>query len=535
MGPQIDVPPETPPPAASTRGDPRAARSALETLTQGLQPIWRDRRLGVVAALALAALWGLLAAWWTPRGPLVTSEALAAMAIGLLVGAAAGLVSGSRWSMLAAPVGFVLAFEVARVGTDGPTVDAPVLSQYGLLALASGRGFHGLVGIVPMILGAALGAGTARRLDLPDRSAVSANTGVRLRRAAAVLVSAALVVLAVLLARPASTERIVAADGEPLEGSIAELTTVEVDGRDLGLMIRGNDVDNPVVLFLAGGPGGSERGAMRNHLEGLEESFTVATWDQRGTGTSYPALDPTDTLTLESQVDDTIAVTNHLRDRFDQDEIYLLGQSWGSTLGVLAVQQAPELYRAFIGTGQMVSQLGTDRIFYEDTLEWATETGNDGLVRELEAIGPPPYDRMLDYETALAYEHEVYPYDHSPNSEGEAGFSENLIVEEYTLTDQVHLLGAFLDTFAALYPQLQEIDFRETATEFEVPVFFVQGANEADGRAVLFDEWYPMLEAPIKDLAVLDTSGHRPLFEQPDEFVEYMTDTVLRQAPPAPG
>lgn len=298
------------------------------------------------------------------------------------------------------------------------------------------------------------------------------------------------------------------------------------------MMIRGDDVDNPVVLFLAGGPGGSERGAMRNHLQGLEESFVVATWDQRGAGTSYAALDPTSTIGLEGYVEDTIEVTNALRERFDEDRIYLLGQSWGSTLGVLAVQRAPELYRAYIGTGQMVSQRETDRIFYADTLEWARSVGDDALVEELEEIGPPPYDGMLPYETALAHEHDVYPYDHSPNSEGEAGFSENFIVPEYTLTDQVHLLASFMDTFAALYPKLQDIDFRETATDFEMPMFFVQGAHEAGGRAALFDEWYPMIDAPIKDLEVLGTSGHRPLFEQPDEFVDYMTDTVLAETSP---
>ncbi len=265
---------------------------------------------------------------------------------------------------------------------------------------------------------------------------------------------------------------------------------------------------------------------MRNHLEGLEQTFTVATWDQRGTGTSYPALDPTDTLTLDSQVDDTIEVTDHLRDRFDQDRIVLMGQSWGSTLGVLAVQSAPDRYSAFVGVGQMVSQLETDRIFYDDTLAWAEEN-DSALATKLRDIGPPPYAAMLDYETALSYEHEVYPYDHSGNSEGAGGFSENFLVPEYTLTDQAHLLGAFVDTFAALYPQLQEIDFRDTATEFEVPMFFVQGAHEADGRAELFDAWYPMIDAPTKDVVVLETSGHRPMFEQPDEFVDYMNDTVL--------
>jgi pimeloyl-ACP methyl ester carboxylesterase len=396
------------------------------------------------------------------------------------------------------------------------------------MALVLGRGVHGLLSLVPMAFGAALGAGAARSIGrLPAERPSGRRVGVVVRRVATGLVGVALLAFSIALARPASTAAIRDADGQVIPGSIAELTWIDVNGHDLGLMIRGHSVDNPVLLFLAGGPGGTEYGAMRRHLPELEEHFTVVTWDQRGSGTSYSELDPVGTLTLDGSVDDTIVVTEYLRDRFDTEQIYLLGQSWGTTLGVLAVQERPELYRAFIGTGQMVSQLATDRIFYEDTLAWAESTGRDGLADELRDIGPPPYDEMLDYETALSYEQEVYPYDHGANAEGEGQMSENLLVSEYTLLDQLHVLPAFMDTFAALYPQLQDIDFRESATVFEVPMFFVQGAHEADGRAEVFDDWYPMIEAPIVDRVELDTSGHRPLWEQPDEFVDYMTGTVL--------
>jgi pimeloyl-ACP methyl ester carboxylesterase len=336
-----------------------------------------------------------------------------------------------------------------------------------------------------------------------------------------------LVAYSVALARPASTDALRGPDGEEIPGSITELTTESVNGRDLSMMIRGHDVDAPVLLFLAGGPGGSELGAMRNHLPELEEHFVVVTWDQRGTGKSYGALDPTSTYTLQSAIDDTIAVADLLRERFGDDRIHLLGQSWGSLLGILAVQQAPDRFEAYVGTGQMVSPLATDTIFWEDTLAWARAEGRDGLADDLESIGPPPYDRMLDYEIALSYEHDVYPYDHTPNSEGEGGFSENFFVEEYTLVEQVHLLGAFMDTFAVLYPRIQDVDFRESATELEVPVYFVQGAHEAEGRTEPFEEWFDVLDAPTKELRVLETSGHRPLFEQPDAFVDVMVEVVL--------
>ncbi len=503
----------------------------LSDRTRGtLKPIWTDWRIGAGTAAATAAAWGLIAGSWTPRGPLTTSEAIWSIVISSAVGAIAGLVMRSRWAILLTPVVFATVFELTRIGTDGPTVDAPALSTYGILALVVGRGVHALISLAPMAFGAVIGAGIARQLgpapvptDRPRRWAVI------MRRTVAIVAALGLVGFTVALARPASTDAIVDADGNTIEGSVAELTTVDVNGHDLDLMIRGHSSDNPVVLFLAGGPGGSEMGAMRNHLSALEEYFTVVTWDQRGTGKSYDELDPTDSYTLDSVIDDTIAVTNHLRDRFRQDRIHLLGQSWGSTLGVLAVQRQPELYTAFVGVGQMVSQLATDTIFYNDTLEWARANGDTGLVDELTGIGPPPYEQMLDYETALSYEHEVYPYDHSANAEGEGGFSENFFVSEYALIDQVHLLGAFMDTFSVLYPQLQDIDFRDTATDFEIPMFFVQGAHEADGRADVFDSWYPTVDAPVKDLTVLGTSGHRPLWEQPDEFVDYMVDTVLAQ------
>ncbi len=473
----------------------------------------------------------MVAGWWTPRGPLTSGQALWSIAISLAVGGIGGLIAKSRWVIAVAPTLFVVAFELARIGTPGPTVDAIHASTYGVLGFVVGRGFQSFVSLVPMMLGAALGTGAARSLSrmVPGTRGARRYAG----RTIAILTATGLVALAAGLARPATTAPIVDAADNEVRGSIAELLNVDINGHDLAMMIRGHSINNPVLLFLAGGPGGSELGAMRNHLPGLEEHFTVVTWDQRGAGKSYPELDPTGTLTLDGYVDDTIAVTNYLRDRFNQDQIYLLGQSWGSTLGVLAIQEDPELYRAFIGAGQMVSQLGTDRIFYQDTLAWAEATGQEGLVGELTTIGPPPYDAMFPYETALSHEHDVYPYDHSANSEGEGGFSENFIVSEYTLLEQVHLLGAFVDTFSMLYPQLQDIDFRNTATDFQIPVFFVQGAHEAGGRAELFDEWYPMVSAPIKELVVLETSGHRPLFEQPDEFIEFMVDTVLAQTPPA--
>jgi proline iminopeptidase len=45
-------------------------------------------------------------------------------------------------------------------------------------------------------------------------------------------------------------------------------------------------------------------------------------------------------------VDDTLAVTNYLRHRLDEQKIYLVGSSWGTIIGTLAVQRSPEVFHA---------------------------------------------------------------------------------------------------------------------------------------------------------------------------------------------
>jgi proline iminopeptidase len=487
---------------------PRKSRVGL------LDSVWTDRRVGLALAAGLAIAFALASAWLTPRGPITEAHVLATLGGALALGVAAGLLTGSRWSGVLVPLVFTVVFELARLRVDGPTVDGIHLgSMYGMFAFVLGRGVHAVVALLPMIVGVLLGVELASRLGRVRTA------GLGLIGWVVVLgVGAGLLVLAFAVSRPASTAPILGADGQRLPGSVAELTTVQLGGHEQALMIRGQSSDNPVLLFLAGGPGGTEIGAMRMDT-GLEQHFVVVTWDQRGVGKSYAALDPAATHTPEQAVADTIALTEYLRQRFDEQKIYLVGQSWGSLLGVWAVEQRPELYHAFVGVGQMVNPAETDRMFWEDTITWAEANGNETLAMNLRENGPPPYADFLKYETALSHEHDWNPY---PGLNLDREMPATLFVPENSLMDTINGLRSFLDTFYALYPQIQDVDLRRDATELAVPVFIVQGDHEARGRAVPADEWFAVLQAPIKERFTFAQSGHRPLFEEPAEFVRVM-------------
>lgn len=69
--------------------------------------------------------------------------------------------------------------------------------------------------------------------------------------------------------------------------SISTLEQVEINGSSHEIMIRGKDKDNPVIIFVHGGPGCSEIPYADKYQDLLESNFTVVNYDQRASRKSY--------------------------------------------------------------------------------------------------------------------------------------------------------------------------------------------------------------------------------------------------------
>lgn len=333
--------------------------------------------------------------------------------------------------------------------------------------------------------------------------------------------------------RYATTPPIVGADGRPLPGSVAELTTVELNGREQWITIRGEDTDKPVLLFLAGGPGGSQLAATRKVLGELEKHFVVVNWDQPGAGKSYRAAD-FDTITPQQYVADAHQLTLYLTERFGKEKIYVMGESWGSILGVWMVQERPDLYHAMVGVAQMVAFLETDTYDYNLALEIAADNGDTDTVAALEAQGPPPY-----YGEGTAWKVTRYIMvlsNHMNNNPaiGGPGYDTfgDIAAVEYGLYDKVNYVRGLLQVMDALWPQLWEMDMREQVTRLEVPIYFLEGRHDVNAPPHLVEEYMQILDAPHKELIWMEHSGHSPWVDESGKVVDVMVNQVLPQTTP---
>lgn len=212
---------------------------------------------------------------------------------------------------------------------------------------------------------------------------------------------------------PGHTPPITDAAGRVIPGSVATLEQVPIHGTRQWILMRGYSEQLPVLLFLSGGPGGTERGWVRAHNAELEKHFVVAVWEQPGVGKSYPlAWTHREQLTLDQYVKDGVALAESLRRRFGQDKIFLMGHSWGSILGVWMAQRRPDLFHAYIGVGQMTSTLQDDQLGYRYVLDRARAEGNTELVGKLERQGPPPYSGSLTLPRYMTYLNPLTSYEH---------------------------------------------------------------------------------------------------------------------------
>ena len=490
----------------------------------------------MVFGVLVAGSGGVLAARVMPRGPVTTSQALMTLGLCLLVGLLTAVITGSNWSMLAAPVVYFLGVELGRPDLVGPTVGPLRLDEaFGILAFVLGRLLPGLISLLPMLLGIRLGLILRQMvIETPESGAILAGGSVL----GLGILFLAVISLAVVLLIPARTPALNDDQGQPIPGSIAKLEKVNLGGQEQTILIRAEDPDNPVLLYLSGGPGQSDLGYTRVLFRDLAEDFVVVSWDQRGTGKSYPALDPTDELTFERAVADTHELTEYLRKRFGEEKVYLLGESYGTILGVFAVQKRPDLYYAWIGSGQMVDITETDRRLYKEILAHADQQGDKDLKEKMEAYGQPPYEDIPYANGTVMGHYEALYASYTPpqayvdrGREARLGFM-NINSQEYNLVEKVNVLRGLVDMFTIMYPQLEEIDLRQDAPELAVPVYILDGKAEVAARRDLTLDWYKTLQAPQKNIYSFENAAHSVAFEQFQELHRILLEEVLPETYP---
>lgn len=315
---------------------------------------------------------------------------------------------------------------------------------------------------------------------------------------------------------------------------IDSIEKIPLGGVDQWISLRSRDTSNPVMLFLHGGPGTANISFARRSQRLLERDFTVVNWDQRGAGRSYSGDLRRQDMTIDRFVTDAEELVELLKRRFAQEKIFLVGHSWGSIVGATLVGRRPDLFRAYVGVGQVVHMQRGEELSYDFTLDEAERRGNERALLQLKKIGRPPYKDLASAGVQRKWlgRFNGATYKGSPVRT----LLRYLSLRDTRPLDYVRFIRGAMFSLRCLEDEQTKVDLLEALPEIEVPVQFCCGRRDYNVPQELVVEYVRELRAPSKRIVWFEMSGHLPNFEEPAAFSDFcgtvLNDTLQERSSP---
>jgi len=310
---------------------------------------------------------------------------------------------------------------------------------------------------------------------------------------------------------------------------------VPIGGIEQWVAIRGRDRSRPVILFLHGGPCEAESPFL-SLFAPWEERYVVAQWDQRGTGRTFGKNGTPPNMTIDQLTQDAIEVAQYVLNRMKARKLILVGFSWGAGLGLDVIRSKPELFQAFVGTGQPINGKDIFESRRSSAVARAQAAGDAQAVAQLKQFTLADFADMAKFHNFFRWS--VPPFanpgpdwDHigkmfsllgspaKPASVAAADFLASNPPPDNPALQPVCL--------QKLLPYSFEFDARAGGTDLAVPFFVIQGRNDPICPPEAARAFVDQVHAPVKNFTVVD-GGHFVCLSNPTGFLDAL-DSDMRK------
>jgi len=309
---------------------------------------------------------------------------------------------------------------------------------------------------------------------------------------------------------------------------VKEEMFVRIGGIDQWITIKGDDRNNPVLLFLHGGPGDALTPFADAMFAGWEKDFTLVQWDQRGAGRTYAksgtSIEPT--MTVERMAQDGIEVAEFLTKHLNEKKIIIEGGSWGSILGIYMAHARPDLFYAYLGSAQLVNMRKAESASYARVLELARAAGDQPAISTLTAIGPPPWDSLRKWpvfaKTRRVYQAKLATAPPAPE----------IISPEYASPEEQKQDDAaddfcFEDFWGlTMSGPMELVDLSVLGTDLRIPMYIFQGEEDLTAPPELVKAYFDSIKAPRKQFYLVPGTGHEPSATELDMIRKVLVEQV---------
>ena len=163
---------------------------------------------------------------------------------------------------------------------------------------------------------------------------------------------------------------------------------VNVNGNAQNIRVRAAKEGLPVILFLHGGPGVSDRHNVLKYQSALADRYTLVCWDQRGSGKSYTPEIKKEKLSVRTYIEDAKTMLDIVTQMFAVEKVVVAGHSWGTIIGLPTVVEKPEKVAAYIAQGVFIDGAENELQSYLFCVREAERRGDKAAIKALSGIRP---------------------------------------------------------------------------------------------------------------------------------------------------
>lgn len=284
-------------------------------------------------------------------------------------------------------------------------------------------------------------------------------------------------------------------------------------------------ISSTCLLFVHGGPGEPNRHKIENKLINLRKHFQIFAYDQRGSLDSCPRDYKNIDYSPSIFVSDLIQIATFIKGKYGY-EIVLIGESWGSFISSLALSYRPDLFKAYIGYGQLYS--------IKESIAWQMDAMRKKFIDKpllAKRLNSVKFDNNGYFLTekdsgvffSLLYPHfeprsykdfysrEIKPLLESPcySKEGRKLYEKSRVVSNEKIMGE----------------HLEEIELPKVL-KYETPYFIFQGKKDFITPYDIAKSRFESVFAPKKEFVTFERSFHLPAFDESKRFMKELIRVI---------
>ncbi len=309
-------------------------------------------------------------------------------------------------------------------------------------------------------------------------------------------------------------------------GGINETMYVDINGTKQWINIYGQNMKNPVLLYLHGGPGMPTIYEDYPVLRKLSDIYTIVNWDQRACGHSWTKEQMGTQLTYEQLFSDGEEMTKFLLNYMGKEKISVLGISWGAAFGTNLVLDHPEYYERLFALSLPADNIEMLKALKEQSLEWTKDDPELHKIAESIITEQSVFDAMSTEEmrqAGLEWGKITDQYT-DPDSEfaGDVNiFSAMIFCPYWSLKDYYNMIFASVPTRIEDLPDYPYLDCCQWGnmnaisvwdrTDYKVPVYIIMGDKDYTVMTPVTKAYYDKITAPDKGYYEVEGGHYMPM------------------------